>query len=70
MLSWVKQWDHCVFGESSSSFSEKNAKNSDKYNRPDKRILLLSGPPGYGKTTLAQIVAKVCKYNVIEINAR
>ncbi|ORY96506.1 P-loop containing nucleoside triphosphate hydrolase protein [Syncephalastrum racemosum] len=33
------------------------------------QILLLSGPPGFGKTTLAHIVAKHSEYNVIEINA-
>lgn len=33
-------------------------------------MLLISGPPGLGKTTLAHIVAKQAGYNVFEINAR
>ena len=37
---------------------------------PSNQILLLSGPPGLGKTTLAHIVAKHAGYNVFEINAR
>lgn len=41
----------------------------DETNRPKTKVALISGPPGLGKTTLAQIIAKRAGYNIIEMNA-
>jgi len=34
------------------------------------QVLLLSGPAGLGKTTLAHVIAQHAGYEVVEINAR
>lgn len=33
------------------------------------QIILLCGPPGMGKTTLAHVAAAQCGYRVVEVNA-
>ncbi|CAF2105319.1 unnamed protein product [Brassica oleracea] len=44
-------------------------KKSKLIGPPEQKILLLCGPPGLGKTTLAHVAAKHCGYRVVEINA-
>ncbi|KAK7290458.1 hypothetical protein RIF29_04899 [Crotalaria pallida] len=36
---------------------------------PEQKILLLCGPPGLGKTTLAHVAARHCGYHAVEVNA-
>lgn len=41
----------------------------DIYQRPRRKILLIHGPPGIGKTSVAHVVAKQAGYSISEINA-
>jgi len=83
LLSWVLDWDICVFGEKRQSKiipslpSSKHRVTAPKTislidllnSRPQQRVLLLSGPAGLGKTTMAHIIAAHAGYSVIELNA-
>lgn len=72
ILQWLKKWSPMVFGEpipASESKTTYNRDFEDPYGRPHKKIMLIHGPPGIGKTAAAHLFARQMKYNVQEINA-
>lgn len=88
-MSWLKEWDSCVFRSTQSAAAKKKAAlkrsrdaansgnkenqpfttETDPYLRPNDKVLLLTGPPGLGKTTLAHVIAHQAGYQTQEINA-
>ncbi|KAK6462706.1 P-loop containing nucleoside triphosphate hydrolase protein [Scheffersomyces coipomensis] len=65
VLHWLKKWSGVVFGED----VEVDENNNDPYGRPYKKILLVHGPPGIGKTSAIHVLAKQLGYSVAELNA-
>lgn len=69
VLHWLKAWDPIVFPGS----IKKTTKAKKPWEEDDvvkqRKVLLITGPPGLGKTTLAHVCAKQCGYEVQEINA-
>lgn len=67
VLHWLKGWEPIVFPGFSKSRPKKGQEEDQE--RIHRKVLLLSGPPGLGKTTLAHVCAKQAGYEVLEINA-
>jgi hypothetical protein len=53
----------------SSTSSSSSWKANSRFDGPPAKIVLLCGPPGLGKTTLAHVVARQAGYHPFEINA-
>ncbi|KAL8918310.1 MAG: hypothetical protein Q9172_005469 [Xanthocarpia lactea] len=69
VLRWVKHWDTIVFPGSSRPVPSSKSVGDTTEDKAHCKLLLLTGPPGLGKTTLAHVCARQAGYEVVEINA-
>ncbi|KAL6881708.1 hypothetical protein HDV57DRAFT_497101 [Trichoderma longibrachiatum] len=73
VLRWLKRWDPLVFPGTAKARPKAARRNGPhaqpEEEKPHRKILMLTGPPGLGKTTLAHVCAKQAGYEVIEVNA-
>ncbi|KAL5601171.1 hypothetical protein BROUX41_005976 [Berkeleyomyces rouxiae] len=69
VLRWLKGWDPIVFPGSAKPKPKPTFQQQEEEEKPLRKILMLTGPPGLGKTTLAHVCARQAGYDVLEINA-
>ncbi|TKA30123.1 hypothetical protein B0A50_02842 [Salinomyces thailandicus] len=70
VMHWLKRWDQIVFPGSYKPTKQRNKASGEPVEeKPHRKILMLTGPPGLGKTTLAHVCAKQAGYEAQEINA-
>lgn len=78
VLRWLKRWDPIVFPHAANKnksatrrhlSQQQGQSQQPEEEKPHRKILMLHGPPGLGKTTLAHVCARQAGYEVMEINA-
>jgi chromosome transmission fidelity protein 18 len=69
VMRWLKGWESIVYPNLAKSKPKKSSNQNGDEERGHRKVLLLCGPPGLGKTTLAHVCAKQAGYEVLEINA-
>lgn len=71
VLRWLKRWDPLVFPGAVKAKPSRRPGSMHKVDeeKAHRKILMLTGPPGLGKTTLAHVCARQAGYEVLEVNA-
>ncbi len=66
LQTWLMTWQKYFADEAAAKAAGDKKKKKDE---TFMKAVLISGPPGIGKTTAAHIVAKACGFCVLEFNA-
>ena len=69
---WLDNWNNCILNGNKREINQINNISNGKYSRPENinaRALILSGPPGIGKTSTIRVLSKIKGYKNFELNA-
>lgn len=69
LYEWLKDWDEVILRGNKKQVPFRRGQNWNDVANVNARAVLLSGPPGIGKTSAARIICKQLGYEVVEQNA-
>ncbi|OMJ94988.1 hypothetical protein SteCoe_1680 [Stentor coeruleus] len=69
LQEWLDDWESVVLNNNIKPQSPSRNGKNDASKNLNAAAVLLSGPPGIGKTTAARLVANLYGYRVMELNA-
>lgn len=69
LYAWLKDWDDVVLKGNKKNVPFRKGMSWADAPNVNARAVLLSGPPGIGKTTSARLVCQLMGYEVVEQNA-
>lgn len=69
LYEWLKDWDDVQIRGKKKTVQPRRGQSWQDIPKVNARAVLLSGPPGIGKTTAARIICKRMGYEVLETNA-
>ena len=69
LFEWLRDWDDVVIRGNKKNIVFRKGFNWKDQPNPNAKAVLLSGPPGIGKTSAARIVCRQLGYEALETNA-
>lgn len=72
LLEWLRDWDDVVIRGNKKAVAPGNRFNRNAWvslPNPNARAVLVSGPPGIGKTSAVRIVCRQLGFEMLEMNA-
>ncbi len=69
LYEWLKDWDDVHIRGNKKQIPFRKGQNWSNQPNINAKAVLLSGPPGIGKTSAARITCKKLGYEVLETNA-